>query len=80
METMVQNLVKNKSLIIVLYYYSLYMPSLEDLKPSKNKFLKHKDNNEELNKIDKLAEEFIDKRIKYHSSFNNKSNQNENQS
>ena len=77
---MVQNLVKNKSLIIVLYYYSLYMPSLEDLKPSKNKFLKHKDNNEELNKIDKLAEEFIDKRIKYHSSFNNKSNQNENQS
>lgn len=55
------------------------MPSLEDLKPYKNKFLKHNDNNEEF-KIDKLADEFIDKRIKYHSSFNNKLNQNENQS
>lgn len=56
------------------------MISLEDLKPHKNKFLKHNDENKELNNIDKLVEEFIDKRIKYYSSFNNKSSQNENQS
>lgn len=56
------------------------MNSLEDLKPSKNKYLKHNPKNKELNKIDEIAEKYLDKKIKLLTASKTTIHRNENQS
>jgi len=44
------------------------MTSLEDLKPSKKKYLERDKNNKDLKKIDEIAERYLNKKIAFNSS------------
>ena len=44
------------------------MSSLEDLKPSRRRYLERDENNKDLKKIDEIVERYLDKKIAFKSS------------